>query len=368
MSPPWVPALDRNLADDPRQGHDLDPARAALPEGRRRGVRGGAARIDVVDEGHARPAISRQGGTRRRRCADGRRVTARADAGPRASSPAAGRRAAPSARRARARAAQPDDGRARARARGPVGRRSAWRHAAARRLRRRHPPPGPTTAEDLAPSSPRRGAERARRTRPPRARTRTRDDGRSTRGSGARATRWAPHTARREAVGAAAGPRGNPRTAPLRSRRRRRSEPAVVDREVSRHTCLTSSSKVGEDLSRVCDAGVTSVCQLVMRAPARPRRAHQACPRRSNVPARATRTRVRACRAIPRAGPAGRGCSRPRGTPSRAAGSSAGSSRARFPRASTCGLSGFSSKETTRPSASTPSELSRRIASRSPTS
>jgi len=173
-----------------------------------------------------------------------------------------GRRATPSAHRAGARVARPGDGRARARAHGQAERRPARRHVAAPPSRRRCQQPGPTAAGAPAPSTLRRGGAHARRTRPPPAPRRTQGGARSTRDTDARATLSAPRTVRRAAVGAAAGSRDSLGTAPLRSRRRRRSEPVLEDREVSRHTCLTSPSRVGRDLSRVCDAGVPNVCQL----------------------------------------------------------------------------------------------------------
>jgi hypothetical protein len=49
-----VAALVRNLTDDPCEGHDLDSSRAAFPQGGRSGVRGRAARVDVVDEADVR--------------------------------------------------------------------------------------------------------------------------------------------------------------------------------------------------------------------------------------------------------------------------------------------------------------------------
>jgi hypothetical protein len=56
-----VAALAWNLTDDPSEGDHLDPARPALAQSARRGVRSRAARVDVVDEAYARRRSLRRG-------------------------------------------------------------------------------------------------------------------------------------------------------------------------------------------------------------------------------------------------------------------------------------------------------------------
>src|SRR5207253_8444032 len=63
MRAPSTVASQRNLADDPRERHHLDPAGSALAQGGCRGIGGCAAGVDVVDERD--PAWRRRGRAKR---------------------------------------------------------------------------------------------------------------------------------------------------------------------------------------------------------------------------------------------------------------------------------------------------------------
>ena len=211
---------------------------------RTRRLRRRAARVDVVDQRDTRGAAAAGANapaTLRRRSAS----ASPRWCGPAASARAAARPAATSAGPARARAALP--GGVRASTPGPVGRderqhrgrgratradddlrRVAGEPAQPALLPGRDEPPHAVVVLDRST----RGGERETAARAlPAAR-----DGPGGRRATTLAKRW---TEQRQAV------RGKARTAPPRPRRRRRSEPAVIDREVSRHTYLTSPARVG---------------------------------------------------------------------------------------------------------------------------